>query len=440
MMEVRAWFLMSGVRLSLIRANSNVELHPAKVVTTCSRLVLSISSWWRSALGYRGRSTSDPAVIGAATMVVSLQNGDKGDDCRRGRARTRARRRHLHLGSANRAGSDRAFRKTAARRGRRVGWRTVGACRNVVDVPASGIDATASADIRRDTWEKFAFLAANSAVTAVTRETIGTLRAHPATRALLRDAMQEAVALARAEGIAIADEFVDERMRFIDTLPASGRASMAQDLLLGARLELDWLSGTVVRRAERLGLQVPVHRTLYAAPFLHRVRPRIHGGSMKTLGVVGGIGPESTIDYYRLLVARYRERVRDGSYPSIVINSVDLKRLVDGFNAGDLAGNAKFLAGAVEALARAGAAFGLIAANTPHVVFDEVNRRSTIPLLVSPRQPDAAKAAASASPSSARASRCRGDSIRRFLRERASHWLCRSRASKHSSTRSTWTS
>ncbi len=102
---------------------------------------------------------------------------------------------------------------------------------------------------------------------------------------------------------------------------------------------------------------------------------------MKTLGLVGGIGPESTIDYYRLLVARYRERVRDGSYPSIIINSIDLKRMVDGVTAGDMAGIAAYRAGAVETLARAGADFGLIAANTPHVVFEEVSRRSTIPLL-----------------------------------------------------------
>jgi len=102
---------------------------------------------------------------------------------------------------------------------------------------------------------------------------------------------------------------------------------------------------------------------------------------VKTLGMVGGIGPESTIDYYRTLVTRYRERVRDGSYPSIIINSVDLKRLVDGVTAGDLAGIATYLVDAVETLARAGADFGLLAANTPHVVFEEVRQRSTIPLL-----------------------------------------------------------
>lgn len=76
--------------------------------------------------------------------------------------------------------------------------------------------------------------------------------------------MREVVALALAEGVTIADGFVDERMHFVDTLPAGGRASMAQDLLRGSRIELEWLSGAVVRRAERLGVPTPVHRSLHA--------------------------------------------------------------------------------------------------------------------------------------------------------------------------------
>jgi 2-dehydropantoate 2-reductase len=135
----------------------------------------------------------------------------------------------------------------------------------VAALVSAGIEGIASADIRRELWEKLAFLATNSAVTAVTRETIGALRARPATRTLIRDGMTEAVAVARAEGVTIPEDFVEGRMRFVDTLPPEGRASMAQDLLRGARLELEWLSGAVVRRGERLGVPTPVHRTLFAA-------------------------------------------------------------------------------------------------------------------------------------------------------------------------------
>jgi len=50
---------------------------------------------------------------------------------------------------------------------------------------------------------------------------------------------------------------------------------------------------------------------------------------MKTIGIIGGIGPESTIEYYRQIIALYRDQKRDGSYPSIIINSIDMKRMLD---------------------------------------------------------------------------------------------------------------
>jgi aspartate racemase len=102
---------------------------------------------------------------------------------------------------------------------------------------------------------------------------------------------------------------------------------------------------------------------------------------MKSVGIIGGIGPESTIEYYRLLIARYRERAGDGSSPSIIINSIDVKLLLDWMERGELDRVAEYLSVEVQRLARAGADFGLLAANTPHIVFDEVSRRSPIPLL-----------------------------------------------------------
>ena len=101
---------------------------------------------------------------------------------------------------------------------------------------------------------------------------------------------------------------------------------------------------------------------------------------MKTLGIVGGLGPESTIEYYRFILAAYRER-RPGSCPSIIINSLDVDYGIALLNASKLDELADYLVTGVERLARAGADFALIAANTPHIVFDEVQRRSPIPLL-----------------------------------------------------------
>jgi len=102
---------------------------------------------------------------------------------------------------------------------------------------------------------------------------------------------------------------------------------------------------------------------------------------MKTLGIVGGIGPESTIDYYRSLIKVWREQTSDGSAPSIVVNSIDLKKMLDLIAANKLLETTAYLSGEIERLARAGANVGLLAANTPHIVFDELQRRSSIPLI-----------------------------------------------------------
>ena len=87
------------------------------------------------------------------------------------------------------------------------------------------------------------------------------------------------------------------------------------------------------------------------------------------------------MDYYRLIIARYRERQPDGSYPRMIINSIDLDTMVRLITANELAAVTRLLVADVETLARAGADFGLLAANTPHIVFDEVRRQSPIPLI-----------------------------------------------------------
>jgi len=102
---------------------------------------------------------------------------------------------------------------------------------------------------------------------------------------------------------------------------------------------------------------------------------------MKTVGIIGGIGPESTIEYYRFIVAGYRERKGDGSYPSIIINSIDLNQLIAWMNANELDNAAEYLIHEIERLARAGVDFGALASNTPHIVFDQIRTRSPIPLI-----------------------------------------------------------
>jgi aspartate racemase len=102
---------------------------------------------------------------------------------------------------------------------------------------------------------------------------------------------------------------------------------------------------------------------------------------MKTLGIIGGLGPESTLDYYQRIIALYRERIHDGHYPEFIVISVDLRKGLDFMDANNLSGMADFLLEAIGKLARAGAEFGIISANTPHIVFDQVAPRSPIPLI-----------------------------------------------------------
>jgi aspartate racemase len=102
---------------------------------------------------------------------------------------------------------------------------------------------------------------------------------------------------------------------------------------------------------------------------------------MKTLGIIGGVGPESTIYYYNKIIALYRQRTGDGSYPQFIINSINLKKGLDFMDANNLAGMADYLVDEIAKLAGAGATFGLISANTPHIVFDDVASRSSIPLI-----------------------------------------------------------
>jgi aspartate racemase len=98
-----------------------------------------------------------------------------------------------------------------------------------------------------------------------------------------------------------------------------------------------------------------------------------------TLGIVGGLGPESTIDYYRRILNGWK-RDDPSSSPSIVIDSLDVDRglrLVEH----DRAALVEYLTASLERLGAAGADFAAMAANTPHVVFDDLVARSPIPIV-----------------------------------------------------------
>ena len=131
------------------------------------------------------------------------------------------------------------------------------------------VEHRVSEDIRRDIWDKMAFLATFSGLTALMRLPIGPIREDPDTRALLRAGLDEAFAVARARGIALPDEFVETTMAHCDRLPYAMKSSMFQDLERGRRLELPWLSGAIVRLGRELGVPTPTHTFITAALKLH---------------------------------------------------------------------------------------------------------------------------------------------------------------------------
>ena len=135
---------------------------------------------------------------------------------------------------------------------------------------AAGINVEQPADIDRARWEKFVMLVGMSGATALARAPLGVVRADPDLRWLLEEAMRETWRLGCARGVALAQDFVAERMRFVDTLHADMRTSMQHDLENGNRLEAPWLCGAVARMSAEAGLGAPVNHTIYAAlkPFL----------------------------------------------------------------------------------------------------------------------------------------------------------------------------
>ena len=143
--------------------------------------------------------------------------------------------------------------------------------RYVYEIMAAKIDITLSDDMWLDLWKKFAILSGTSGATAGTRQTLGVIRDDPDMRVFLQRLMQETVTVGRAAGVPFADDFPAELDRAIAGFPPTMRASMANDLEAGNRLELDWLTGKVVSLGRELGVPTPASDAVYAAVKLYRM-------------------------------------------------------------------------------------------------------------------------------------------------------------------------
>lgn len=129
----------------------------------------------------------------------------------------------------------------------------------------AGVRATVRDDILVGLWEKFLFIVAVSGVGAVHRTTLGVLRTNPETRELIRSAMAEVEAVARARGIRLAPDIVTRTMAAVDRLPADSTASMQRDIAAGRPSELEYQNGAVVRLGRESGVATPVNEWLVTA-------------------------------------------------------------------------------------------------------------------------------------------------------------------------------
>lgn len=102
---------------------------------------------------------------------------------------------------------------------------------------------------------------------------------------------------------------------------------------------------------------------------------------MNKIGVIAGLGPESTVDYYKEIISPFNSDLKELAYPEILIYSANINELMRFVDAADWDGLTEWLLQKINAVHRAGASFAVIASNTPHIVFEQLKERSPIPLL-----------------------------------------------------------
>jgi 2-dehydropantoate 2-reductase len=127
---------------------------------------------------------------------------------------------------------------------------------------AGGIKAELSFNIRREIWEKFVFLVALSGTTTTMRTTIGPIRENSQTRRFLLDLMAEVVAVGRARGVDLPEDYAQKRLALADQVAPDMTSSMHHDLERGNRLEVRWLAGAVVELGRAMGIPTPLNRAV----------------------------------------------------------------------------------------------------------------------------------------------------------------------------------
>jgi 2-dehydropantoate 2-reductase len=134
----------------------------------------------------------------------------------------------------------------------------------VQQMKAANIEITLTDHMLLDIWKKFVLLSGTSGITASTRQPLGVIRDDADMRAFFYKLMHETIAVGRAAGVEFPPDFAAELDRWVASFPPTMKASMANDLDTGRRLELDWLAGKVVALGRKYGIATPGHAAVFA--------------------------------------------------------------------------------------------------------------------------------------------------------------------------------
>jgi 2-dehydropantoate 2-reductase len=134
----------------------------------------------------------------------------------------------------------------------------------VGQMKAANIEITLTDHMLLDIWKKFVLLSGTSGITASTRQPLGVIRDDEDMRAFFYRLMHETIGVGRAAGVEFPPDFAAELDRWVASFPPTMKASMANDLDAGRRLELDWLAGKIVALGRKYGIATPGHEAVYA--------------------------------------------------------------------------------------------------------------------------------------------------------------------------------
>lgn len=260
-----------GLTLRSLVTNETHVINPAQVVATPAEAAggpdFDLIIFTVKAFDTEAAAAALPPVVGANTAVLTLQNGVDSVDLLgaaigAGHVLAGTTRINCVIGEPGEIVQNTPFSKLEM--GELSGEATPRITMIADAFRAAGIEVFVSDDPLREVWTKFIMIAPHASMTAATGQAVAGIRSVPEGAALYRQLIEEVVAVGRATGVNLAPDATERTMDFIMTLPPGAKTSMLFDYERQKRVELDYLTGTVVRRGRALGLPTPGFDALYA--------------------------------------------------------------------------------------------------------------------------------------------------------------------------------